>query len=245
MAVGIPAISFRQGDHICLFYREPQEQMDVAAPFVEIGLLRGERCLCVLNPDQTEYLCESLARRGMDASHEISRGALVLATPQEAYLRGGKFDREEMVKLLDDGMREALALGFTGFRGTGDLSWAAHDTHACGRIPEYEEALDRYYPGKAALGICMYDQRLFTPAQREALQRAHRLSILNSSDDKRSVRIRKGRIFGDVVFDRNVDSPLFHFVVQRENSADVLLSGQESTLTGAIGAVENALRTVV
>jgi hypothetical protein len=68
---------------------------------------------------------------------------------------------------------------------------------------------------------------------------------LNSSDDKRSVRIRKGRIFGDVVFDRNVDSPLFHFVVQRENSADVLLSGQESTLTGAIGAVENALRTVV
>jgi hypothetical protein len=59
------------------------------------------------------------------------------------------------------------------------------------------------------------------------------------------VRIRKGKVFGDVVFDRDAQSSLFHFVVQRENSADVLLSGQESTLTGAIGAVENALRVVV
>jgi hypothetical protein len=243
--MGIPAISFRQGDHVCLFYREPQEQMDVAAPFVQIGLLRGERCLCVLNSDQTDFLCQSLASRGMDAAHEIARGALLLASPQEAYLRGGRFDRDEMMKLLDDAMREALAMGFTGFRGTGDLSWAAHDTEACGRMPEYEEALDKYYPGQPALGICMYDQRMFTSTQRDTLQKAHRLALLNSSDDKKLVRIRKGKVFGDVVFDRDAQSSLFHFVVQRENSADVLLSGQESTLTGAIGAVENALRVVV
>src|SRR5690348_4316253 len=42
MSDGTHTISFRHGDHICLFYRDPDEQMAIATPFVQIGLLRGE-----------------------------------------------------------------------------------------------------------------------------------------------------------------------------------------------------------
>lgn len=123
----IHVVSFRHGDHICSFYRDEQEQMAIAAPFVRIGLLGGECCLCVLPPLQRELLLTALEMSGINPTEKISRGALVLATPEEAYFKTGKFERAEMAELLDNGMREAVAMGFSWFQGTGDLSWAAND----------------------------------------------------------------------------------------------------------------------
>jgi len=91
MATAIPVISFRHGDHICLFYRDHQEQMGVAAPFVQVGRLKGERCLCVLTPAETEILFDSLRSIGMNPDREVSRGALLVAPPEQAYLREGDF----------------------------------------------------------------------------------------------------------------------------------------------------------
>lgn len=87
----------------------------------------------------------------------------------------------------------------------------------------------------------MYDMRLFSAVQVEILMKAHRLSILHPSEEQRAIRIRKGRIFGDVLFDRTRPSSLFHFVVQKDDSAQVLMSGQDSSLTGAMKAVETVL----
>ena len=241
MSHAVHLVSFRHGDHICLFYRDPQEQIDVAAPFVKIGLLRGERCLCVLTEPQTKLLCAALEASGIRVAHEVQSGALLLRSPRDAYLLNGRFDREAMIGLLDDAMREALALGFSGFRATGDLSWAAHDTGACGQLPEYETMLDAYFPGKAIVGICMYDMSLFSATQIETLLKTHRVSILHDDGNKRAIRIRKGKAFGDVLFDRSRPSSLFHFVVQHDDSATVLMSGQDSSLTGAMKAVETVL----
>lgn len=241
MAIEIPVISFRHGDHICLFYRDQQEQMGVAAPFVQIGLLKGERCLCVLTVRETEILFASLRAVGMNPDREVSSGALLVATPEQAYLRGGRFHREEMIHFLDQAMKEAVSLGFSGFRGTGDLSWCAADMDSCSQMPEYEAALDRYFPGKPALGICMYDLRLFRVAQVNTIMKAHRLAILKHGDNNRAVRIRKSGFFGDVIFDAIDRSTLFHYVVQKDDSSAVLMSGQNSTLSGAMRAVETAI----
>lgn len=43
-------------------------------------------------------------------------------------------------------MKEAVASGFTGFRGTGDLSGCVNNVASCSQMPEYESALDRYFP---------------------------------------------------------------------------------------------------
>lgn len=241
MSDGMHAISFRHGDHICLFYNDIQEQLAVAVPFVKDGLQRGERCLCVLAATKTERFRSALKASGIDPEKEIVRGALVLATPEQAYLIGGKFKREAMVKLLDDAMKAALALGFTGFRGTGDLSWAARNTALCGQLPEYEATLQKYYPGTRSLGICMYDTRLFSAAQIERLMKAHRLAILHPEDARRRIRIRRDGIFGDVIFDRAQPSSVFHYVIQKDESEEVLMSGQDDSLMGAMNAVEAAI----
>jgi hypothetical protein len=241
MSNGMDVISFRHGDHICLFYSDIVEQMSIAAPFVKVGLLRCERCLCVLTEAQNDQLCASLRASGINPEAEIARGAMVLATPEDAYLSGGKFDRKAMVKLLDDSMQEAARMGFAGFRGTGDLSWAAQVTGMCGQLTEYEAMLDNYFPGKQSLGICMYDMRLFSPRDVNSLMKAHRLAILHPEPTKRAIRIRRKGMFGDVIFDRAHPSSVFHFVVQKDNSKEVLMSGQEGSLGGAMNAVEAAI----
>lgn len=240
MTPNIHAASFRNGDHICLFYRTIEEQLSTAAPFVQLGLLRGERCLCVLPEKKKDRLFSWLDASGVDPQNELSRGALLVLTPEETYLKGGRFDREQMVKLLDDGMREALRLGFTGYRGTGDLSWCVSDSNTCGKMPEYESMLDRYYPGKTALGICMYDANLFEDIELDKLMQAHRLALTTTNHGKRVIRLRKGNAFGDVIFD--YESPhLFHYTVQKNDAKELLNMGQESTLTAAMDAVESAL----
>jgi hypothetical protein len=85
-----------------------------------------------------------LRASGINPQKEVARGALLLSSPEEAYLVGGQFDRHAMIKFLDEAMQEAINLGFTGFRGTGDLSWAARDTGACAQMAEYEAMLNKF-----------------------------------------------------------------------------------------------------
>jgi MEDS: MEthanogen/methylotroph, DcmR Sensory domain len=240
MTAAVHVASFHSGDHICFFYRDAEEQLDTAAPFVQIGLLRGERCLVVLSNEKMQQLLARLEHAGIDTEKEIQRGDLMPCTPEEVYLKGGKFDRDMMIKSLDDSMREALKLGLNCFRATGDLGWAVGDSAVCGQLPEYESLLDKYYPGKPCLGICMYDVNTFDEATLARVMDAHRIALTAPSPSKRAIRIRNGSAFGDVIFDRT--SPqLFHYTVQKTGSHELLNLGQESSLTGAVDAVESAL----
>jgi hypothetical protein len=240
MKPDIHVAAFRNGDHICLFYRDVEEQLSTAVPFVQLGLLRGECCLCVLPDDRMGSFMSYLRGAGVDTEKEIARGALLTAKPEDSYLSGGSFDRGQMVSFLDSHMHEALRAGFTGFRGTGDLSWAVKDTNTCGHVSEYEAMLDSYYPGKPALGICMYDANLLDEAQLNRIIAAHRLALTVPSTNKRAIRIRNGVTFGDVIFDR-ASAHLFHYTVQKTGRNELFSVGQEETLTAAMDAVEAAL----
>lgn len=243
MAADIHVAAFRKGDHICFFYKNLEEQMSTAVPFVQVGLVRGERCLCVLPNDKMQILLSQLEYFGINVPKETTRGALITCTPEEAYLKGGAFDRDQMAKLLDDAMRESLKLGFTGFRGTGDLTWSVQDSNWCGQIVEYEKSLDKYYPGKPTLGICMYDANQFEEDQLNRVMDAHRLSLAASAEQKRRIRIRDVGAFGDVVFDR-ISPDIFHYTVQKMGNNELLSLGQESSLTGAMDSVESILRSL-
>jgi hypothetical protein len=197
----------------------------------------------VLPKEKIPMLLSHLDDGAVDVQKAIQRGALILCTPEEAYLKGGAFDRRQMAQLLDDMMRESLKLGFTGFRGTGDLTWAVNDSNHCGQLVQYEQALDKYYPGKAAVGICMYDASQFDQSQLNQVMEAHRLSLSASSAGKRKIRIRNGKAFGDVIFDR-VSPKLFHYRIQKTGSNELLNLGQEASLVAAMDSVESILSSM-
>src|SRR5260370_4083608 len=90
----------KHGDHICLIYENPAEQMAVAVPFIIDGLDRGERCLYIADDRTIDEVVQALEAAGVDVAQERQRGALRLLTSQDTYLRAGEFVPQTMIGLI-------------------------------------------------------------------------------------------------------------------------------------------------
>src|SRR5947207_13787294 len=80
--------------HVCVFFSSPQEEYETLLPFVRDGLERGERAYHVLPSQYREEHLEQLRSAGIDVAAALGRRQLEVATPQETYLRGGRFDKD-------------------------------------------------------------------------------------------------------------------------------------------------------
>lgn len=152
------------GDHICVVYDTEEEQLTVAAEYVNEGLWRGDRCFYVgESAASLDRFHQALARLGVDAAEMIRFGALVESTKAEAHLAGGRFDVERMMALLDEAVRSATADGFRGLRTCGDMSWLLDNAPGTSRLAEYEAQLNPFFERVAAAGMCQYNRWRLPP----------------------------------------------------------------------------------
>jgi MEDS: MEthanogen/methylotroph, DcmR Sensory domain len=115
----------KQGDHICAIYENPRERLEVAVPFVIDGLAKGERCVYILDESGMGEIVQALTAAGVDVGRERQRGALRFTTPEETFLRTGKFETEAMMDIFRQAEADVIADGFTGVRITGEPPWSA------------------------------------------------------------------------------------------------------------------------
>ncbi|MBD3173579.1 MAG: PAS domain S-box protein [Armatimonadia bacterium] len=165
------------GDHLCLIYRSREEQLQAAIPFIALGLDRGERCLYVADENTVDGVVSAMERGGVDVDQHRSRGALVLATKRESYLRQGHFDPDWMIQFLRVATEDALRDGFTALRVTGEMTWALADDPGAERLLEYENKLNQFFPGSDALAICQYNAHRFDPETLLGVVETHPLVV--------------------------------------------------------------------
>jgi len=168
----------KPGQHLCLIYEDAAQQMASVASFVKAGLARGECCLYAADADTTAELAAALAAAGVDVPRELERGALVLLTKRDTYLRGGRFEPEAMITLLHQALQDALAAGFIGLRATSEMTWALGPEVGCDRLVEYEARLNTFLAGARALALCQYHRSRFAPAILREVLRTHPVAIL-------------------------------------------------------------------
>jgi PAS domain S-box-containing protein len=168
----------KQGDHLCLIYENPAEQLMSAVPFLKEGLARGERCLYVADDGSVEAIVQALAAAGVDVAHEQGRGALWMLTKQDSYLKGGEFDPKAMIDFLDRAQSQALADGFSGLRMAGDMTWALGPEIGCDRLIEYEALVNDFLANSRSLFLCQYHRTRFAPAVIHDVLRTHPIAIL-------------------------------------------------------------------
>ncbi|MBI4381898.1 MAG: PAS domain S-box protein [candidate division NC10 bacterium] len=168
----------KQGDHLCLIYETVAEQWSAIIPYMKAGLDRGECCVYIADDATTERAAQALAGAGVDVPTALERGALVLLTKKDAYVRGGRFDPEAMLGLWRQLIERALANGFTGVRATGEMTWALGPEEGCTRLIEYEAKLNAFFPGSNALAVCQYHRPRFAPAVIRDVLRTHPLAVL-------------------------------------------------------------------
>jgi signal transduction histidine kinase len=168
------------GDHLCLVYESPEEQWEAIIPFMAEGLARNEACLYVLDDRELEEVRQAFLDRGVDVEAHERSGQLVFATKREAYLRSGVFDPEAMIAFLEKTVQEAMAAGRTGFRVTGEMTWALGRECGCERLVEYEARLSHFFPGNRVVAICQYNRKRFSAEMIRDVLRTHPVAILGN-----------------------------------------------------------------
>jgi hypothetical protein len=155
--------NYRSGDHVCTLFTSREEQISTAVDFIRGGLARGERCLYVCCEQTPEEFREELRRAGVDVDTEEARGALEVITKAEGHLKGGGFDAARMIEMIEAALSDALATGFSGLRGAGDMTWLLDDAPGSHELVAYEALLNYFCANRPVVLLCQYSREKLAP----------------------------------------------------------------------------------
>ena len=132
--------------HVCAFFRSSADERGVLLPFVLEGLRSGDRAFQIVDPTHRDDFLISLAEAGVDVEYSRRTGQLVTRDWTEAYLRGGHFDQEAMLALIETELIQGKSAGFRLVRLVAHMEWALEDRPGVDDVVEYEARLNYILP---------------------------------------------------------------------------------------------------
>jgi len=155
--------AYREGDHVCTLFTTRREQIGAAAEFIRGGLALGQRCLYICCEQTPDEFREELRDASIDVDAEETRGALEVITKAEGHLKGGSFDAARMIEMLAEELSDALATGFTGLRGAGDMTWLLDQAPGSHELLAYEALLNYFCANRPVVLLCQYSREKLSP----------------------------------------------------------------------------------
>jgi hypothetical protein len=131
--------------HVCAFFDTPDEEYRVLLPFIREGFDLGEKAFHIVDPKLREAHIRRLADAGIDVVTAQKRGQLEVRNWEQAYLRGGHFDQNAMLALIE----EVLTSDKPRYRLTrlvAHMEWALEDRKGVNDLVEYESRLNYILP---------------------------------------------------------------------------------------------------
>ena len=173
----------RHGDHVCFVYDTLAELSAVLVSFLRTGLAAGNRCLYVGPAAGAARVESDLRAAGAQVGRELDRGALVLLSQRDCWLKGGRFDPWALMDLLRQAEQQALDDGFAGLWATWDLTWILAGCAGAERLVEHEAHLNRFLARSRTTVLCRYARssasaELVSPELIQGALHTHPLAIL-------------------------------------------------------------------
>ena len=132
--------------HVCAFFHTKDEEYAVLMPFIVEGFERGDRAFHIVDPEHREDHVRRLQEAGIDTSEAEARRQLSVLRWQDAYLRGGHFDQNAMLALIEEVLTSGKSAGFPLTRLVANMEWALEDRPGVEDIVEYETRLNYVLP---------------------------------------------------------------------------------------------------
>lgn len=132
--------------HVCAFFHQRDEEYEVLMPFITEGFEHGDRAFHIVDPDHRADHLDRLRRNGIDTETAEANGQLAVLRWEDAYLRGGHFDQNAMLALIEQVLTEGKAKGFPLTRLVANMEWALEDRPGVADIVEYETRLNYVLP---------------------------------------------------------------------------------------------------
>lgn len=173
-------ITLKPHDHLCLIYESREEQYAAVIPYIKTGLERNEKCLYIIDESSFEDVRSALQAAGVEVDQALRRGALLILTKQDTYLKDGAFNPDRMMAVLEKMVKDALAEGFNALRVTGEMTWVLGEKSSVDILMQYESMVNNFYANHQALAICQYNRQRFAAEIILDVIRTHPLVIYGS-----------------------------------------------------------------
>ena len=132
--------------HVCAFFHTAEEEARVLLPFIKEGLARKEKAFHIVDPALRAEYVTRLEDGGIDMKAVQQDGQFELRTWDEAYLRGGHFDQNAMLALIESVLQDGPRQGFPLTRLVAHMEWALEDRPGVDDLVEYETRLNYLLP---------------------------------------------------------------------------------------------------
>lgn len=164
--------------HVCGFFNGPEERYALMVPYIVDGLQQGHRAFHIIDPGTREEYLARLAGAGVDVEAVLGSGQLEVLGWEEAYLRGGRFDQDAMLALIEEVLGQGPERGFPLTRLVAHMEWGLLPLPGVEDIVEYESRLNYVLPNYPDPVICTYDIERFSAGIAFDILRTHPMAII-------------------------------------------------------------------
>lgn len=162
-------------DHPCLVYETEDELRASFVPYLQSGLLRGERCMYILDENEPDFVMNAM--NSVEVKPYVDSGAFQIIRTSDAHLKGGFFEEKKMMSFWAEAIAGAKKDGFKGFRAAVEMTWALSGSPGCDQLVPYESELNNLFPLHEITVLCQYRISRFDPAILKGTIHAHPLVV--------------------------------------------------------------------
>ncbi|WP_439363451.1 MEDS domain-containing protein [Bradyrhizobium sp. DASA03005] len=168
----------REHRHVCAFFCSADDEYNALMPFICDGLDCGQRAFHVLPERHIDDHVTRLRSAGIDVEAAQRLGQLELALPQDTYLRTGRFDKEDMLDLIQRVLQNGAALGYPLTRMIAHPETALDNWKSRNDWAEYEMRLNSALSNFDDAVICTFDVNLLNTALAIDILRTHPVVVI-------------------------------------------------------------------
>ena len=143
------------GTHLCQFYENKEDLVDILVPYFAEGLRNNEFCMWVTSPPLEVKEAEKALRNFLPNLDEYFRkGQIEVISYNNWYLLDGNFSCDRVLQGWVQKEKDAIQHGFDGLRLTGNTFWIERDLW--NSFVDYEEAVNSVIGEHRMIALCTY-----------------------------------------------------------------------------------------
>ena len=163
ISLGFSDEKFREGHHIIYIYNDDFERKKTMAKFLQQGLVDNEKVLYLVDDISPSDMRQELMALGVDVDRQ--QADFDLSEGHYTYCPDCYFSSKFMLDIVGKYYDDAMADGYAGARGAGEMTWALVEGRST--VPdllEYEARLNDILVDHPLTTVCQYDARRFDGA---------------------------------------------------------------------------------
>ncbi len=178
VSLGFDHYEISEGKHICLLFRDKEEQQRVMSRFLTSGMEAEEKLLYLVDTMPPSEFVAVMKDYGVDLNAYGKKMDLEQAHP--VYCPDGHFECDEMITTLKHFCEQTESEGHVGMRGTGEMTWALTE----GRVEKqelfrYESSINILLRRHPFTVCCQYDASRFDGETIMDVLAVHPMMIVN------------------------------------------------------------------